>query len=269
MPVNTISMDRPGDELRHFARTALQEAGYFCRGSDDMYEWAARMHAHEAFVNQHFSHRHSRQTGAEWVGIFSGRDGSLAATMAWRIHEDADLLRMVEEGTIYHDDPAAWGHKFHETGLRGVANMAGTVQARGGTKSFDEGKGFAWWVSTFALAAGLDANVDVAGGIALPDAAQSRMPLQYYGYWNASRCLPWQWPNQTGTFDITLVWSGKAQIREECQRRLDFLRACDDKDPKRIVLAYVRRHYPHEEAVADLARARVDPLAVKDSELSR
>lgn len=252
-------MDRPGDDLRHLAKVALQEAGYFVRISSDMYEWAARMTAHEAFVNQHFNHKHSRQTGAEWVGIFSGRDGSLAATMAWRIHPNADFLRMVEEGTIYSDTPGGWGHEWHETGLRGIVDMSGTVQARGGTRSFERGRGLAWWVSTFALAAALDADVDVAGGIALPDAAQGRMPLQYYGYWNASRCLPWQWPNQSGTFDITLVWSGKAQIGVEAQRRLEFLRTCDHEDPKSMVRAYIRNHYPHEEAVSDLSARRVDP----------
>ena len=67
------------------------------------------MRANGAFVYSHLDTRWSRADTAEWVGIYDGKTGNIAACLAYRVLENADFVQMVEDGRIYADNPQKWG----------------------------------------------------------------------------------------------------------------------------------------------------------------
>ena len=168
-------------ELEYAVSVLLQENGYYLEVSPDIHKWNAIMRANGAFVYSHLDTRWTRHGAAEWIGIYDGKTGQIAACLAYRVLENANFLEMFEDGRIYADLPEQWGHTFHDTGLRGLIDTAGSrIVSRGGIHSFIRGKALSFYACTLAVAKAVELDADISAGIILPG---TPLPREWYGYW--------------------------------------------------------------------------------------
>ncbi len=242
-------------DLQHLVRVILANAGYTATISTDMYDFIAKLSVKGGYKNPHFHPQHTNPEGAQWLSVEHATDG-LVMTMAWRYLEDVDFIEHAESGRVYWDNPDLHGWKPHFTGAGEALSLKGRVCSRGGLYSFDPERRLpSWFATSICLADALERDVDFTTGISFPGIGNSRVPFQIMGFFGNVRCFPHDFPN-AGLNSIHILWSAKAHIAYECERRANFLRSRQDADPKDIVSSYIRKHVTDSEPIDDAVVAK-------------
>lgn len=211
----------------HRLCSVLEGGGFYMRIHDDMHRLSAALIHRERYVYPGFRWLYEGQERSRWIGIYNGAD-QLQTTIAWRIFDTEDLVSAVSSFLPRYCDHGC--DESWSASVAGEVKIAGRIGYRGAINSFTSGKRLAWFAATGAMMHLMGDGVDYQAAEAREDIANSALLGPLYGYPNKVLLGPIEIKRKGASERLTLLWSNRAQMAEEIDKRAALLRNCDPHD---------------------------------------
>lgn len=224
--------------LRQEVVRALHGSGFWVDRGSDMAWWEDAVRSHGAYV---IPHLYDEMFGdpSEYLAAFSG-NGALACAIAWRLSETDNYIADMADGRAWIPEPEASGFLRFSPDVR--ERIGGKVHVRGGLFTvpvFRQG-GLAWALTTIAWTLSLDAGADFVVSQTRKQISEMEIARRVYGYHHDIPMPQHDFPFFDAPETFNLVYSSREDIRDECRRRLAFLRQRYGNDMGTISRAWKR-----------------------------
>lgn len=222
-----------GDRLNRILTARLLRHGLAPCFSANVAEMAAFAEADGVSINPQFF-----RAGRD--GVFYGfylvsANNRVEGMIAWEELEADNYVSQLVSGHEWMENPGRF--EWAPIPFVNAPTISGNIHARGMLYTRKPGLALSWWLGGLHIAYALTKKADYLVSVAKRDIVRRRLPSRLYGYCNECtippHSAPWAPRRADGEgeqMDLTLVWSGAGELRDEALGRLECLRLCEGHD---------------------------------------